>query len=195
MVSGVGGRFDLSDEEWERLAPLIPVPELGRRSWDLRAQFNGIMWKYRTGSPWRDVPERYGKWGTVYGRFSTWRDDGVWERLFAAVLDEAEARGAIDWLVSVDSTTNRAHQHAAGMVVDEATMTEFVEVIDQTKARQKGAPGRDESQQIRAVLDQVLTRPPPVIRRKTRRSPSGGSSGAAARPDWPRPSSDGPAAD
>jgi transposase len=195
MVSGVGGRFDLSDEEWERLAPLIPIPELGRTSWHLRAQFNGIMWKYRTGSPWRDVPERYGKWGTVYERFRTWRDEGVWERLFAAVLDEAEARGAIDWRVSVDSTTNRAHQHAAGVVVDEATMTEFVEVIDQTKARQKGALQRDEQQQIRAVLEQALTRSQPVVRRKIRRSPSGGRPIGEPGPGWPRPSSDAPGAD
>jgi len=195
MVSGVGGRFDLSDEEWERLAPLIPIPELGRTSWHLRAQFNGIMWKYRTGSPWRDIPERYGKWGTVYERFRTWRDDGVWERLFAAVLDQAEARGAIDWRVSVDSTTNRAHQHAAGVVVDEATMTEFVEVIDQTKARQKGALRKDETQQIRAVLEQALTRPAPVVRRRIRRSSSGGRPIGEAGPGWQRPSSDAPAAD
>ena len=58
------------------------------------------------------------------------------------VLDEAEARGAIDWRVSVDSTMNLAHRHAAGAVVDEATMTEFVEVIDQRKARQKGGSGK-----------------------------------------------------
>lgn len=74
-------------------------------------------------------------------------------------------------------------------------MTEFVEVIDQTKARQKGAWQRDEPQQIRAVLEQALTRGQPVVRRKIRRSPSGGRPIGEAGPGWPPPSSDGPAAD
>jgi len=80
-------------------------------------------------------------------------------------------------------------------VVDEATMTEFVEVIDQRKARQKGAPGRDESQQIRVFVEQSLTRSQPVTRRKIRRSTRLGPSGGGERPGWPPPNSDGPAAD
>jgi transposase len=195
MVSGVGGRFDVSDEEWARLWELIPHKELGRTSWHLRAQFNGIMWKYRTGSPWRDVPERYGKWATVYDRFRTWRDDGVWEALFQAVLDDAESRGEIDWRVSVDSTTNRAHQHAAGAVVDEETMTAFVEELDQRKAAQKGGLGRDEEQQIRAIVTRALVGSTAARRqRKIRRWPPPGLSGGGTRPDSPQPSSDGPAA-
>jgi len=68
----------------------------------------------QTGCPWRDVPERYGPWQTVYSRFRSWELDGTWERLFTAILAEAEAAGAIEWIASVDSTVARAHQHAAG---------------------------------------------------------------------------------
>ena len=193
MVSGVGGRFDVSDEEWARLWELIPHKELGRTSWHLRAQFNGIMWKYRTGSPWRDVPERYGKWATVYDRFRTWRDDGVWAALFQAVLDDAESRGEIDWRVSVDSTTNRAHQHAAGVVVDEETMTAFVEELDNRKVAQKGGLGPDEEQQVRVIVMQGLARQTPARRqRKIRSWPPPGPSGGGAGPGSLPPSSDGP---
>jgi transposase len=195
MARGVGGRFDLTDAEWERLEPLIPIPELGRRSRHLRQQLNGIMWKYRTSSPWRDVPERYGNWDTVYGRFRTWRDDGTWQKLFDAVLADARARGSIDWKVSVDSTTNRAHQHAAGAVFTEETLDSF-EASLPDRTRQKGDPARDEPPltrtELAAALPEamriLLARSKPTTPRRKRVVLRDG----VARPGSPRPASDAP---
>lgn len=75
---------------------------------------NGIVWKFRTGTAWRDVPERYGPWQTLHTRFRRWSLDGTFERMLRAAQTGADAAGDIDWLVSVDSTAVRAHQHAAG---------------------------------------------------------------------------------
>lgn len=75
---------------------------------------NGIVWKFRTGVAWRDVPERYGSWATLHTRFRRWAADGTFERMLRAAQARADAAGDIDWLVSVDSTVVRAHQHAAG---------------------------------------------------------------------------------
>lgn len=108
-------RHDLPDAEWERLAGLLPAhPRQGHRWNDHRVVINGILFRTRTGCPWRDLPGEYGNWKTVYGRHRRWSLDGTWEK----ILDELragcdEAEGA-DWTVSVDSTVTRAHQHAAG---------------------------------------------------------------------------------
>ncbi len=75
---------------------------------------NGVLYRARTGLPWRDLPERFGPWLTVYKRHRRWSADGTWERLLAQVQAAQDAEGGIDWEVSVDSTTARAHQHAAG---------------------------------------------------------------------------------
>ncbi len=75
---------------------------------------NGIVWKLRTGSAWRDVPERYGSWQSLYTRFRRWALDGTFTAMLRAIQAEKDAVGDIDWLVSVDSTIARAHQHAAG---------------------------------------------------------------------------------
>jgi transposase len=110
-------RFDLADAEWAILEPLLP--ELGKRGgrWrDHRQVINGICWVKRTGSPWRDMPERYGPYSTAHGRFRMWTKDGTWARLRAAVVALAEADGDIDWRAQADSTIVRAHQHAAGAV-------------------------------------------------------------------------------
>ena len=106
---------ELTDEAWARIAPLLP--ENGRRGgqWrDNREVVNGILWKLRTGAPWRDLPERYGPWQTCYDRFSRWHRDGTWDRLLADAQTKSSANGEVEWLVSVDSTIARAHQHAAG---------------------------------------------------------------------------------
>jgi transposase len=111
-----GARHDLTDEQWAILAPLLPVGRKPgrRRRWTRRQLIDGIRFRARTGCPWRDVPERYGTWQTVYGLFRAWQLTGVW----AAILSALQALGAdaelIDWTVSVDSTINRAHSHAAG---------------------------------------------------------------------------------
>jgi transposase len=74
---------------------------------------NGILWKLRTGAPWRDLPERYGPWQTCYDRCVRWRRDGTWEHLLAHAQTRLDAVGKIEWEVSADSTVVRAHQHAA----------------------------------------------------------------------------------
>jgi transposase len=108
-------RHELSDSAWARLEPLLPPRKAGKPRQDDRRIINGIVWKLATGAPWRDLPERYGPWQTVYTRFRRWTLAGVWDRLFAAGQRPAEAAGQLDWTVHfVDGTVIRAHQHAAG---------------------------------------------------------------------------------
>jgi transposase len=108
-------RHDLTDAEWDRLAPLLPEhPRQGGRWRDHRMVINGVFFRTRAGTCWRDLPPVYGNWKTVYNRHRRWSLDGTWERILdrlRAGCDEAE--GA-DWTVSADSTIARAHQHAAG---------------------------------------------------------------------------------
>nr|WP_234010749.1 IS5 family transposase [Streptomyces sp. SPB074] len=107
-------RHELSDAEWEFVRPLLPESSRGRKRLDDRRVLNGIVWKFRTGTAWRDVPERYGPWATLHTRFRRWAMDGTFERMLRAAQAKADAAGDIEWLVSVDSTVVRAHQHAAG---------------------------------------------------------------------------------
>lgn len=110
-------RGELTDLEWERLSPLLPPekPDVGKPNKNHRTIINGIVWRERTGAPWRDMPERYGPWSTVYSRFWRWREAGIWDRIFAAIQQAADAAGEVDWSVHfVDGTVIRAHQHAAG---------------------------------------------------------------------------------
>ena len=108
-------RHDLTDEEWARLAPLMPAhPRQGHRWNDHRMVIDGILFRTRTGCPWRDLPPGFGNWKSVYGRHRRWSLDGTWEQILDALragCDEAEGK---DWTLSADSTVVRAHQHAAG---------------------------------------------------------------------------------
>jgi len=109
------GRGDLSDEEWERLVPFLPVSNGRCGRWrDHRQVINGILFRTRTSVPWRDLPERFGPWKTMYERHRRWSGDGTWDYLLRQVQATADAAGEIDWDVSVDSSAVRAHQHAAG---------------------------------------------------------------------------------
>nr|WP_079032594.1 IS5 family transposase [Wenjunlia vitaminophila] len=108
-------RHELTDESWAVIGPLLAPPQMGRPVRDRRQVVNGILWKLSTGAAWRDLPERYGPWKTVYERFRRWSADGTWDRLLAHVQQHSDAVGGVDWsVVCVDSTTVRAHQHAAG---------------------------------------------------------------------------------
>jgi transposase len=102
-------RFDLSDQEWGIIAPLLPNKPRGVPRQDDRRVLNGIFWTLRTGSPWRDLPERYGPYTTVYNRYNRWAKAGVWLRIFGAL-----AAVSPDSLHLIDSSIVRAHQHAAG---------------------------------------------------------------------------------
>ena len=109
------GRGELTDAAWDVIAPLLPTNGRRGKQWkDHRTVVNGILWKLRTGAPWRDLPERYGPWPSVYDRFVRWRRDGTWDGLLAHVQTKTDAVGEVEWEVSLDSTSIRAHQHAAG---------------------------------------------------------------------------------
>ena len=108
-------RGDLSDKEWEQLAPLLPPQKSGRPGRPYkkhRTVLDGILW---VGAPWRDLPERYGPWNTCYERLMRWKRDGTWERIFQQVQGRADASGEVLWeACSVDSTSIKAPPHAAG---------------------------------------------------------------------------------
>jgi transposase len=140
-------RAQLTDEEWTFIEPYLPVGGFGPYPERLREQFEGVIWRFRAGAQWREMPERFGAWQTVYQRFARWRDAGVFEALLEGLIAEAARRGEIDMsLVSVDSTTARAHQDAAGMRVDEDVMAALEEAAleGEKAARKKGAKPRDE---------------------------------------------------
>ena len=103
-------RHELTDEEWSIIQPLLPNKPRGVPRVDDRRVINGILWRFRTGAPWRDVPERYGPRTTLYNRFVRWRAAGVWDRLLAAV--SAACDGDI---VMIDSSCVRVHQHGAAV--------------------------------------------------------------------------------
>jgi len=75
---------------------------------------NGILWTLRTGAPWRDLPERDGLWKTAHERLRLWTADGTWDKILAEVIVRDDAVGEVEWVISVDSSVVRAHQHAAG---------------------------------------------------------------------------------
>ena len=102
-------RFDLSDFEWGMICPLLPNKPRGVPRVDDRRVLNGIFWVLRTGSPWRDLPERYGPYTTVYNRYNRWAKRGVWLRVFEALAQHSPGS-----LHLIDSSIVRAHQHAAG---------------------------------------------------------------------------------
>lgn len=107
-------RGELTDAAWAVIEPLLPEPAKARGRWrDHRQVINGILWKLRTGAPWRDLPERYGPWKTCHERLRRWSADGTWDRILAAaqVHDDGQP---VQWTISVDSSVVRAHQHAAG---------------------------------------------------------------------------------
>ena len=112
----VSGRADLTDAQWAVLEPLLPKGKKPGRPpvWTKRQLIDGIRWRTRAGCPWRDVPERYGPWASVYGLFRAWQRDGTWAAILTRLQARADAAGLITWEVSVDSTVVRAHQHAAG---------------------------------------------------------------------------------
>ena len=104
-------RHEISDEHYTRIDELLPGRrgQLGGIAKDNRNFINAVWYVAKTGIPWRDLPERFGKWDTVYHRFNEWSKKGVWQRIFAAVQDPD-----LEWLM-IDSTVIRAHHHAAGM--------------------------------------------------------------------------------
>ena len=110
-------RHALTDEQWELLKPLVPhrVARTGRPPKAPRLMLDGIFWILSTGAPWRDLPERFGPWQTVYDHFSRWRRSGVFDKIVEALQVKLDDRGLIDWeLWCVDGANVRAARAAAG---------------------------------------------------------------------------------
>lgn len=110
-------RYELTDEQWELLKDLFPSNsgQRGRQWRDHRTILNAILWVLRTGAPWRDLPERYGPWQTVYDRFQRWQREGMFDRTLERLQIRLDAEGKIDWdLWCVDGSSIRASHAAAG---------------------------------------------------------------------------------
>ncbi len=108
-------RYELTDEQWDVIEPLLPRAATGRPLLAPRAMLNAMFWVLRSGAPWRDLPERFGPWETVYYHFNSWRRRGVFARILEALQVRLDAEGQIDWdLWCVDGTMVRASRSAAG---------------------------------------------------------------------------------
>lgn len=109
-------RHALSDAQWERIEEMLPTNGHRGRQWKAhRSVIDGILWILETGAPWRDLPERFGAWKTVYERFRLWCRTRFWDRLLESLLAEANAAGGISWdLFCIDGSVVRAHKAAAG---------------------------------------------------------------------------------
>jgi putative transposase len=103
-------RYEITDQQWQKMESLLPGKsgDVGRSAVDNRLFINAVLWIARSGAPWRDLPERFGKWNSVYRRFRRWAQEDIWQKIFEA-LQEPD----LDWIM-IDSTIVRAHQHAAG---------------------------------------------------------------------------------
>jgi transposase len=103
-------RHEIKDEDWVRICHLLPGQpgQPGVNAKDNRLFLNAVLWIAKTGAPWRDLPERFGNWNSIWRRFDRWAKKGVWQRVFEALQDPD-----LEWLL-FDSTVVRAHAHAAG---------------------------------------------------------------------------------
>jgi transposase len=118
-------RYELTDEQFELIADLLPLN--GRRGgqWnDHRTTLNGIFWILHAGAQWREMPERYGKWKSVYDRFNRWRRDGTIDKILQRLQMKLDKEGRIDWdLWCIDGTNVRASRSAAGAGESKTTPT------------------------------------------------------------------------
>jgi len=104
-------RHALRDDQWDRIKDLLPGREgtVGVTAKNNRLFVEAVLYRYRTGCPWRDLPERFGDFRVVHTRFSRWAKSGVWERVFKELARDADNEYAM-----IDATIVRAHQHSAG---------------------------------------------------------------------------------
>ena len=114
----------LTDAQWALLEPLLPSSKGKQRGLftDHRQVLEGIVFRLRTGCPWRDLPERYGTWQTVWKRHARFSKDGTWDQILAALLVKADDAGQVDWQISIDSTVARVHQHGSNMTREVAAV-------------------------------------------------------------------------
>ena len=128
----------MTDEQWERVEPLLPTNcgRRGRPFSNSRMIVNGIIYRYRTGIPWRDLPrERYGPWQSVWKRHRSYARRGVWDCVLSQVVAQADSAGKVDWTVSIDATINRAHQHATNTTRPDQDTGGFIELQEFSAGR------------------------------------------------------------
>jgi transposase len=111
-------RYALRDDQWERIWELLPGQKghSGVTAADNRLFVEAVLFRYRAGVAWRDLPERFGDWKNTHRRFSRWAETGVWQRVFEHLAADADNEYAM-----IDSTIVRAHQHSAGAKKKKAT--------------------------------------------------------------------------
>lgn len=117
-------RHDLSDAQWKRIEDMFPPNGNKGGQWkDHRLLLNGMLWRLQTGAPWRDLPERYGPWQTVYDRFNRYSKNGTFDRIIERLQCQLDAQGCIDWdLWCVDGSVIRASRAAAGALKKRCSM-------------------------------------------------------------------------
>jgi transposase len=115
-------RHEISDDKWTRIKDLLPPENTkkGRPSGSNRNYLNAMLWIAKTGSPWRDLPERFGSWKTVYWKFSIWSKNDVFQKIFDSLISDADMQD-----ISIDSTSCKAHQHSAGAQKKAKTATQI----------------------------------------------------------------------
>lgn len=106
-------RYALRDDQWERIKDLLPGRKgyVGCPAKDNRLFVEAVLYRYRAGIPWRDLPERFGDWKNIHRRWSRWAATGVWKKVFKYLADDADNEYGM-----IDSTIVRAHQHSAGAI-------------------------------------------------------------------------------
>lgn len=120
-------RHELSDDQWNQIQHFLPGKDgdPGRSGSDNRLFVNGVLWIAKTGAPWRDLPERFGKWNSVFKRFRRWCVSGVWEEIGLSLGLEEEME-----TLMLDSTIVRVHQHGAGAKGDKKIKLSVAPVAD-----------------------------------------------------------------
>ena len=106
-------RGELTNKSWERIAPLLPGNSADCEESGHRQMVNAVFWKLRTGTPWRDLPGRYGPWQTVRERLRNWTEDGTWQKILAEAVVKDDAVGEVEWGVSDDTLVAHLHERAA----------------------------------------------------------------------------------
>ena len=179
----------MTNAEWDLIEPFVPVAATGPLPRRTRDQFNGVLWRFRTGSGWREVPERYGPWSTVYSRFRAWALAGVFENLMDGLIAEAASRGQVGLeLVSVDSTVVRAHHESAGLAVS----GEVLDALELALTEEKGVPLDQQVSVLRVT--RRMRGPNRRARTTIRRARSASARAGVARPEPTPPHWAGPEA-
>jgi transposase len=139
----MGPRALLTDVQWAAIERFLPPEKgaMGRPAKPHRPVVEGIIYRYRAGIPWRDLPVDFGPWQTVWKRHHRWSADGTWDRVLAEVLADADAAGVVDWKVSADSSVVRAHQHATNLRRDTTGASSYTGAAADTPAVDSAAVG------------------------------------------------------